>query len=228
VGDLYSNPPIGLKSRPEVFSSFCEIASPLRFTYKLEPFIALLAAILVAPAAAVIGVTILALSGQSPLVRHRRVGWKGEDLWLLKFRTMWTPGDHGRPLVAIEDLPQTSTVVKVKSDRRVTSPFAAWCRRYSLDEIPQLVHIIRGEMSFVGPRPITRAELDEHYDRCASEVLSLRPGLTGLWQVMGRNRLTYAQRRRLDLLLVRRASPRFFLAILIRTIPSVLRGYGAY
>jgi lipopolysaccharide/colanic/teichoic acid biosynthesis glycosyltransferase len=118
--------------------------------------------------------------------------------------------------------------VKTECDRRISSSFAAWCRRHSLDEIPQLVHIVRGEMSFVGPRPITRAELDAHYEDCAPEVLSLRPGLTGLWQVMGRNRLTYAQRRRLDLLLVRRASPRFFLAILIRTIRCVLRGYGAY
>lgn len=228
MGDLYSTPPIGLKGRAEVFSLFTETATPLRFTYKLEPFIAVLAAILIAPVAVAIAVVILALSGQSPLVRHRRVGWKGEDLWLLKFRTMWTPGNRARPFMAIEDLPESYPIVKLKSDRRISSPFAAWCRRYSLDEIPQLVHIIRGEMSFVGPRPITRAELDEHYEQCASEVLSLRPGLTGLWQVMGRNRLTYPQRRRLDLLLVRRASPRFFFAILIRTIPCVLRGYGAY
>jgi lipopolysaccharide/colanic/teichoic acid biosynthesis glycosyltransferase len=211
-----------------VFSSFIDAAAPLRFTYRLEPFIALLLAILIAPVAAVIGVVIMALSGQSPLVRHRRVGWKGEDLWLLKFRTMWTPRDRAKPFVTIEDLPEISISVKVKSDRRITSSFAAWCRRYSLDEIPQLFHIIRGEMSFVGPRPITRVELDEHYEQCAPEILSLRPGLTGLWQVMGRNRLTYPQRRRLDLLLVRRASPRFFLAILIRTIPCVLRGHGAY
>lgn len=228
MGDLYSTSPLGLKSRPAVFPSFIDTAAPLRFTYTLEPFIALLAAILVAPVAAVIAVVIIALSGQSPLVRHRRVGWKGEELWLLKFRSMWTPADRARPFMAIENLPETSTILKLKSDRRITSSFAAWCRRYSLDEIPQLIHIIRGEMSFVGPRPITRVELNEYYDRCASEVLSLRPGLTGLWQVMGRNRLTYAQRRRLDLLLVRRASPRFFLAILIRTIPCVLRGHGAY
>ena len=228
MGDLYSTTPLGLKSRPDVFSSLSDTAAPLRFTYRLEPLIALLAAILVAPVAVVIGIAIVALSRQSPLVRHRRVGWRGEDLRVLKFRTMWTPGNRSRPFIAIEDLPDTATMIKLKGDCRVTSSFAAWCRRYSLDEIPQLVHIIRGEMSFVGPRPITRVELDEHYEQCASEVLSLRPGLTGLWQVMGRNRLTYAQRRRLDLLLVRRASPRFFLAILIRTIPCVLRGYGAY
>ena len=98
----------------------------------------------------------------------------------------------------------------------------------SLDEMPQLVHVIRGEMSLVGPRPITRAELDAYYGNAAAEVLSLRPGITGLWQVMGRNRLTYAQRRRLDLWLVRRASPRLFFAILARTVPRVLSGRGAY
>lgn len=228
MGNLSPTQPIGFRSRPDVFSSPGETAASLRFTYRLEPFIALVAAIVVAPVAAVIGLVILALSGQSPVVRHRRVGWKGKDLWLLKFRTMWTPEDRARPFAITEDLPETAFILKAKNDRRVASPFAAWCRRHSLDEIPQLVHIIRGEMSFVGPRPITRAELDEYYEQGASEVLSLRPGLTGLWQVMGRNRLTYAQRRRLDLLLVRRASPRFFLAILIRTIPCVLRGYGAY
>jgi lipopolysaccharide/colanic/teichoic acid biosynthesis glycosyltransferase len=141
---------------------------------------------------------------------------------------MWRRGARAGRFSIVEDLPDIPPGLKRKEDERVTSPFAAWCRRYSLDELPQLVHIIRGEMSFVGPRPITRSELDVYYGSYAPEVLSLRPGLTGLWQVMGRNRLTYSQRRRLDILLVRRASPRLFLTILFRTVPCVFRGYGAY
>ena len=180
----------------------------------------------VSPLALTVALVIALLSRRSPLVRHRRVGWKGEELRVLKFRTMWTPGAPGR-FRAIEDLPEMTCFVKLPNDRRITSRFAHWCRRTSLDEIPQLLHVICGTMSFVGPRPITRAELELYYGDAAEEVLSLRPGITGLWQVMGRNRLSYAQRRRLDLCLVRRASPRLFFAILIRTVPRVLSGSGA-
>lgn len=141
---------------------------------------------------------------------------------------MWDRGSRRGSLRAVEDLPEVNYFAKTQNDGRVASRFAAWCRRYSLDEIPQLAHVICGKMSFVGPRPITRAELEIFYGSCGTEVLSLRPGLTGLWQTMGRNRLSYAQRRRLDLWLVRRASPRLFFAVLIRTIPSVVRGDGAY
>jgi exopolysaccharide production protein ExoY len=201
--------------------------APLRGIYALEPFFALLLAIAAAPFGILLALAIVVLSRRSPLVRHRRVGWRGEELGVLKFRTMWRRGDPGR-IRAIEDLPETACFVKAAADDRVTSRFAQWCRRMSLDEMPQLVHVIRGEMSLVGPRPITRAELDAYYGNAAAEVLSLRPGITGLWQVMGRNRLTYAQRRRLDLWLVRRASPRLFFAILARTVPRVLSGRGAY
>jgi exopolysaccharide production protein ExoY len=228
VGNLLSTRPISFIGESNALAQSREVAASIRMVWALERMAALMAAILVAPVALAVGIIILLLSRQSPLVRHRRVGWHGRELRLIKFRTMWSRGVRRGPLVAIEDLPESSFVIKVKGDRRVTSRFAQWCRRYSLDEIPQLAHVIRGEMSFVGPRPITRAELDTYYGPSAAEVLSLRPGLTGLWQIMGRNRLSYRQRRRLDVLLVRRASPRFFLAILIRTIPCVLRGYGAY
>ncbi len=117
---------------------------------------------------------------------------------------------------------------KSNNDPRVVSRFAAICRRYSLDEIPQLFHVARGQMSFVGPRPITREELDRYYGPHAAEVLQLRPGITGLWQVLGRNRLSYARRMKLDILLVRRASPNLYFWILWRTVPKVVCGYDAF
>ena len=141
---------------------------------------------------------------------------------------MWCNGPRSGPLFAIEDLPDANQFAKTRTDDRVASRFAAWCRRYSVDEIPQLLHIISGKMSFVGPRPITRAELEIFYGSSMAEILSLRPGLTGLWQVMGRSHLSYRQRRRLDLWFVRRASPKLFAAILLRTVPQVFRGFGAY
>lgn len=168
------------------------------------------------------------LSGRSPLVAHRRVGRDGDPIWVLKVRTMW--GGDQSPAVPlwIERL-RDPAVPAAKSgiDPRVTSRFAAFCRRHSIDELPQLLHVISGEMQLVGPRPMTDVEIEEHYGDAAREVLSVRPGLTGLWQVMGRNRLTYAQRRRLDLFYVRRASWGLYARILLRTAGEVLSGRNA-
>ena len=83
-------------------------------------------------------------------------------------------------------------------------------------------------MSLVGPRPLTREEMRAHYASDAPEVLSVKPGITGLWQVMGRSRLTYPQRRRLDLFLVRKRSARLYAAILLRTLPEVLAGRNSW
>jgi lipopolysaccharide/colanic/teichoic acid biosynthesis glycosyltransferase len=116
---------------------------------------------------------------------------------------------------------------KFCTDPRVTSRFATFCRKYSLDELPQLWQICRGQMSFVGPRPLTAAELARYYGENAGEVLTLKPGLSGLWQVLGRNRLTYRQRRRLDLWLVRKFSPPLYFAILARTPARVFSGRDA-
>lgn len=141
---------------------------------------------------------------------------------------MWEPGTPRAPLFTIEDVGGAVPAEKAMPDPRVTSRFAAWCRRHSLDELPQLVNVARGEMSFVGPRPVTRAELDTYYGKSTREVLSIRPGLIGLWHVMGRNRLSYPQRRRLDLFLARRSSMRLYLTILVRAVPMILIGDGAY
>lgn len=180
------------------------------------------------PVAIVIAVTIVILSRRCPLVRHARAGWHGAELPMLKFRTMW--GDDGKrgSLFAIEDVSGAVPVAKTSRDARVRSRFAAFCRRYSLDELPQLFHVARGEMSLVGPRPITVTELEDYYGASAKEVLSVRPGLTGLWQILGRNRLNYARRKRLDLWYVRRASAGLYLQILWRSFACVFSGRDAY
>jgi lipopolysaccharide/colanic/teichoic acid biosynthesis glycosyltransferase len=111
---------------------------------------------------------------------------------------------------------------------RVTSRFAAFCRRYSLDELPQLWHVVRGDMALVGPRPLTRQELDTYYGPDAARVVLARPGLTGLWQIRGRSRLTYSQRRRLDVFLVEKWSISLYCRILFLTLPRVLGGKDAW
>jgi len=172
---------------------------------------------------------IRALSGRSPWIAHRRVGWQGSVLWMLKLRTMWP--DHEAQCAAgsveyIDDV--EGPAGKHAADPRVTHWFARFCRRHSIDELPQLWHVIAGEMSLVGPRPVTLTELRRFYGDDAEEVLGVKPGLAGLWQVSGRNRLTYAERRRLDLKLVRERSIRLYLRILLRTVPEVWSGENTW
>jgi exopolysaccharide production protein ExoY len=184
-------------------------------------------AVLSLPLACVL-ITVRILSGRPPLVAHRRVGWNGRALWVLKIRTMW---DLDRRTHSsrnwIEYLRNTEVpVVKRDPDPRVTSSFAAFCRRFSIDELPQLIHVVSGRMRLAGPRPLTRRELDVYYRDASAEMLSVLPGITGLWQVMGRNDLTYPQRRRLDLFFVRRQTLRLYWLVLLRTPGCLLRGRG--
>jgi exopolysaccharide production protein ExoY len=193
----------------------------------VERLAAAIALVLLSPLLLLLAIVIFVLSRRHPLIRHPRVGWRGQPLQVLKFRTMWDAGDRATRRFAIENVSGYVPLSKNFADPRVSSRFAAFCRRHSLDELPQLYHVLRGEMSLVGPRPITREELDDHYGSSADEVLSVRPGLTGLWQVMGRSRLSYAERKRLDLLLVRRDSASLYFQILLRSIPSVWTGRDA-
>ena len=171
------------------------------------------------------------LSGRSPLIAHRRVGWRGETLWMLKLRTMWRRGPGIRPgksawVEHVED--EAGPEHKQESDPRVAHWFARFCRRHSIDEMPQLWHVIRGEMSLVGPRPITAAELRQYYGADAEEVLSVKPGIVGLWQVSGRNHLTYAERRMLDLRFVQSRSLGMYFRILVRALPEIWRGANSW
>jgi len=185
----------------------------------------------VSPLLASSAIAISLLSGRSPLIAHRRVGWNGTPLWMLKLRTMWdrnhghAPRTHGW-VEYIED--EAGPESKDAVDPRVTSRFARFCRRHSIDELPQLWHVARGEMAMVGPRPVTASELRKHYGADADEMVSLKPGIAGLWQISGRNRLTYAERRRLDLRYIRTRSLGLYFRILLRTLPEVCRGNNSW
>jgi exopolysaccharide production protein ExoY len=184
--------------------------------------------VLLPPMATVAGI-IFVLSGRAPLVAHRRLGRHGVPFWMLKFRSMWSGerGNHRARLIerlANERVPE----VKIGGDPRVTSRFAAFCRKHSIDELPQLWHVMRGEMSLVGPRPMTPVEWDTYYGASAVEVLRLKPGLSGLWQTRGRNRLTYRQRRRLDIFLARHYCLWLYLRVVGKTVPRVLAGRDAW
>jgi exopolysaccharide production protein ExoY len=175
------------------------------------------------------------MSRRSPFVAHLRVGKNGKPLWVLKLRTMWEETALERPDGGWLDRYLVEHIVaeadgdpKDPADARVANWFAAFCRRHSIDEFPQLWHVVRGEMSLVGPRPLTRTEVRRHYGGHADELLAVRPGLTGLWQTAGRSHIRFPERAAMDLELVRNMAPSLYAKILLRTLPALVQGKGAW
>jgi lipopolysaccharide/colanic/teichoic acid biosynthesis glycosyltransferase len=152
---------------------------------------------------------------------HRRIGLFGRPFLAFKFRSMVRDAERQRV-----DLSGFDEQYKLKHDPRIT-PFGRFMRRTSLDELPQLINVLRGELSLVGPRPIVAAEV-EKYGHWAGLVHTVPPGLTGLWQVSGRSDTTYQQRVDFDLYYINNWSLGLDLLILARTIPAVLSRKGAY
>lgn len=170
------------------------------------------------------------LSRRSPLIAHQRVGRAGQMLWVWKIRTMWTrhkPQAHERGWVEYV-VAEPPSEPKEPADERITSRFAKFIRCYSIDELPQLWHVARGDMSLVGPRPLTRSEVTRYYGPRADELLSVKPGITGIWQVRGRSAIKFPERAALDLELVHTLSARTYFSILLRTLPAVFQGRGAW
>jgi exopolysaccharide production protein ExoY len=177
----------------------------------------------------VVVAVLLRLEGGPVVFRHRRVGRHGKGFDCLKFRSMRPDADRVlREL--LEQRPEFRAEWvrdhKLRDDPRVTA-VGRFLRRTSLDEVPQLWNVIRGEMSLVGPRPVVREEL-LRYGRCASIYLAARPGVTGLWQVNGRNNTDYRRRVVLDVYYVRRQNLFLDFYILLKTTYVVLGGSGAY
>lgn len=191
----------------------------------LEYGLILLALPLLLPAVLVIA-SLVKLDSPGPALHRRRVvGLNGRPFGALKFRTMVVDGDS--LLAARPDLTQElATAHKIKDDPRVTR-LGRILRKYSLDELPQLINVLRGDMSLVGPRMISPDELRE-YGRWAMNLLTVRPGLTGLWQVSGRSDISYEGRVRLDMFYIRNYSLWLDLQLIAWTVPAVLRGRGAY
>ena len=177
-----------------------------------------------------IAVVLLITQGRPIHYRSTRVGKGGRDLVVLKFRTMKLDADSrlAALLAADPELAQEYTeTVKLRFDPRVT-PVGKILRWSSLDELPQLLNVIKGDMSLVGPRPVLRAEMDEIYGPAAGRIMRFRPGLTGLWQISGRSLLPYSERVALDLRYAKTCSLWTDVSILLKTIPCVLRGKGAF
>ncbi|WP_264045144.1 sugar transferase [Methylobacterium flocculans] len=183
---------------------------------------------LLLPLLLLIGLLVWAGDRKAPIFRHMRIGRDGRRFGCLKFRSMVTDGDAVlRAHLAANPAAQREweETHKLTNDPRVT-PLGSVLRKTSLDELPQLVNVMRGEMSLVGPRPIVAAEI-ERYGAAFPTCFSVTPGVTGLWQVSGRSDCSYAERVALDLDYATRWSFSRDIAIMLRTIPAVLAQRGS-
>jgi lipopolysaccharide/colanic/teichoic acid biosynthesis glycosyltransferase len=188
------------------------------------------ALVVAAPVLALSMVAVKLESRGPALFKQVRPGLDGRSFTMIKLRTMTTGSDDREHREYVESLIKGAAstnggMFKLTADRRVTR-VGRFLRRYSLDELPQLVNVVRGDMSLVGPRPPVVTEVD-HYDATHWMRLRVKPGMTGAWQVAGRCELPYDHMVRLDIEYWQRWSVRSELRILARTLPVVLSGRGA-
>jgi lipopolysaccharide/colanic/teichoic acid biosynthesis glycosyltransferase len=191
--------------------------------------LAVLLLIFFAPIMLIIAALVYLQDGGPVFFAHRRIGFGGETFPCMKFRSMAVDAE-----ARLERLLEQSAEAraewaqdhKLKNDPRITS-LGAFLRRSSLDELPQLFNVLRGEMRFVGPRPIVKAEV-ARYGRHFRHYCSVRPGITGLWQVSGRSDLSYRRRVAIDSLYARVRTAKLDFKILAMTLPAVLLKRGSY
>jgi len=181
--------------------------------------------LIISPVLALIAIAIK-LDSPGPAIHRRRVmGVNGTEFDAYKFRTMLINGEEilSKYPHLQQELAQNH---KLKNDPRIT-PLGRILRRLSLDELPQLLNVLRGEMSLVGPRMISPKEMKKYY-QWGINLLTIKPGITGLWQVSGRSDISYEERVRLDMHYIRNWSIWLDLQLLWRTLPAVLKSHGAY
>jgi len=193
--------------------------------YTFDLLFTVVALLLAAPVMVIAAIAVKLSSPGPVFYASERIGRGGRTFRMFKFRSMYQDADrYVTQMISAEGA--SPLFYKVKNDPRVT-PIGRVLRKFSIDELPQFFNVLRGEMSVVGPRPQVRREVDS-YDDLFRRRLSVKPGLTGLWQVSGRSNLRVEEAVRLDLSYIENWSPVQDLAIIARTVTTVLRGDGAY
>jgi lipopolysaccharide/colanic/teichoic acid biosynthesis glycosyltransferase len=174
----------------------------------------------------IISALAIKLDSPGPIIfRQKRVGARGQEFVVFKFRSMREGADEEKEwLLNLNEM--NGPLFKMRADPRTTR-VGRCLRRLSLDELPQLFNVLRGEMSLVGPRPHTSAEVAQ-YQNWQQQVLEAPPGMTGLAQVSGRSQLSFDEQCLLDIYYIENWSPALDLKILLRTVPKALSGEGAY
>lgn len=156
---------------------------------------------------------------------HKRIGKNGKIIGIYKFRSMVSNSEEIFENFTEEQKKEFEKNFKLDDDPRITK-IGGFLRKTSLDELPQLLNIIKGDMSVVGPRPIVRAEV-EKYGVCADKLFSVKPGLTGFWQANGRSDTTYEERVQMDMYYIDNRSFLLDIRIILKTVISVIRKEGA-
>jgi exopolysaccharide production protein ExoY len=205
--------------------------SPWQTAFKrlLDMLVAATALLIFAPLMALIAITIKLTSSGPIFFRQERLGKDGHPFWIFKFRTMRANAEAllKQDQQLYDKYLNGNFKLSPKDDYRIT-PLGRFLRSSSLDELPQLLNVLRGDMSLVGPRPIVPEEI-ERYDDYAKLVLSVKPGITGYWQVNGRSLITdYTARVRLDMEYIRDQSLRADFQIMLKTVSAVTRMEGAH
>ena len=171
-------------------------------------------------------ILLIKLDSHGPAIYvHQRIGKDGKTLPLLKFRSMYINSDDMMRNFTPEQQAEWEENFKLGDDPRVTR-VGRFLRKSSLDELPQLINILKGELSIVGPRPVVREELDR-YGENKEKFLSVVPGLTGYWQAYARSTCTYEQRMQMELYYVENANFWWDIKIIFATVGAVLKGRGA-
>jgi lipopolysaccharide/colanic/teichoic acid biosynthesis glycosyltransferase len=212
--------------KSSVFSSLIRCDGPL--CRSIDIVIALVALIFFLPLLGILAIAIKLLDPGPVLFLHRRIGQHGKYFHCYKLRTMVVDADV-RLNALLQNDPKSRAEwlrdQKLRHDPRIT-PIGRLLRQSSLDELPQLFNILRGEMSLVGPRPIIESEV-VRYGRYFDDYTRSRPGLTGLWQVSGRNSTTYRRRVAMDVIYARRRTLSLNVGIMFMTVPAVLLARGS-
>ena len=191
----------------------------------LDLGLSIVAIIVISPFLIVIALVIKFYDRGSVLYFQKRIGQNNKEFTVYKFRTMYE-GSHEQRAKIMAETNKDPRLAKDPQDPRVTKP-GLFLRRWSIDEIPQILNVIKGEMSLVGPRPPLAEEVNK-YEKSETRRLLVKPGLTGLWQVSGRSELDWEDAVRLDLYYVENWSLTLDILIIIRTAAAVWRGEGAY
>jgi exopolysaccharide biosynthesis polyprenyl glycosylphosphotransferase len=219
LDDFYGRPVLVFRSTPE--------ASWQGVIKQVIDFVGALATLIVLSLPLAIVALLVKFTSPGPILfRQQRSGLNGSPFTIYKFRTMGTNAEQIKhELAAMNEM--TGPVFKVTNDPRIT-PIGKWLRKFSIDELPQLFNVLRGEMSLVGPRPLPVDEIKRINDMAHRRRLSVKPGLTCLWQVSGRNEIKeFSDWVRLDLEYIDNWSLWLDFKILLRTIPAVFAGSGA-
>lgn len=192
----------------------------------IDIVVSLIGLILTFPVFITVAAVIKATSKGDVFFRHKRVGHSGREIMVYKFRTMIPDAGNFQKYMTSQQISEFKKNFKLRDDPRLT-PVGRILRNTSLDELPQLVNVLKGEMSIVGPRPVVRDEL-EKYGEYAGKLLSVKPGITGMWQVSGRSDTTYGERVAMDMYYIDNMSLLLDMKIIFRTIKRVIGRDGAY